>query len=169
MQIRDLVLSDTQDLLAFELENRDWFEQFVTPRGDNFYTLVGAQDHIRAYLIAKQQQRFHGCVVLNDAGKIIARANLREINMKRHAAEVGYRVGQAHTGQGVASAATRYLIQLAYEEWKIQDLRGFVSVQNPASSRVLEKNGFVKIGFHPRMSLQKQGRFDCIEYRHETA
>jgi len=166
MQIRDLVLADAQDLLAFEVENRNWFEQYVTPRDDRFYTSVGVEDHIRAYLIARQQQRFHGCVVVNDAGKIIARANLREINMKRHSAEVGYRVGQAYTGLGVASEATRYLIQLAYGEWQIQDLRGFVSVQNPASSRVLEKNGFVRIGFHPRMSLQKQGRFDCIEYRH---
>ena len=166
MQILDLVLADTGNLLEFELENRAWFEQFVTPRDPRFYSPVAVQDHIRAYLIAKQQGRFHGCVVLNDQGKIIARANLREMDLKRGEAEVGYRIAHTYTGQGVASAATKHLIMLAYDQWHIKKLSGFVSVENPASARVLEKNGFVKIGLHERLSVVKHGVFDCIEYRH---
>jgi len=166
MQIRDLELSDALDLLEFELKNRDWFEQFITPRGDQFFNPVAVQDHIRAYLMARQQGRFHGCVVLGEAGRIIARANLREINLKRGTAEIGYRVDEAHAGQGVASFATRHLIGLAYTDWGLTQLRGFVSVDNAASARVLEKSGFVKIGLHANLAQLRRGKIDCIEYRH---
>lgn len=166
MQIRDLLLDDTDNLLQFELENRDWFERSVTPRNARFYSPVAVQDHIRAYLLAKQQGRLHGCVVVNEQGKIIARANLRELNLKRGSAEVGYRIGEAYSGKGVASAATRHLIDLAYGEWQINQLGGFVSVENPASARVLEKNDFVQVGLHERLSVTKHGVFDCYEYRH---
>ena len=166
MQIRDLILTDAPNLLAFELENRLWFEQFITPREDRFFTLHAVQDHIRAYLLSKMQSRFHGCVVVDDAGQILARANLREINLKRSSAEIGYRVAERHAGQGIATAATRHLMTLAYDQWQLQQLRGFVSVNNVASARVLEKSGFVKIGLHANLARLRQGTQDCFEYQH---
>jgi len=166
MHIRDLELGDVDNLLAFELENRAWFEQFIAARPDNFFSAAMVQDHIRAYLLSRQQGRFHGRVVVDEQGQIIARANLREINLKRGTAEIGYRVGQAHCGRGVASVATRHLIALAYNEWEIKQLGALVITHNVASSRVLEKNGFVKVALHPRMAAIKSGRFDCFEYRH---
>jgi len=167
MHIRDLQLSDAADLLEFELRNRDWFEQFVSPRGERFYSFVAVQDHIRAYLIAKSQGRFHGCLVLDDDNRIIARANLREINIRRGSAEVGYRVDKDSLGRGAASAATRHLIRLAYHDWQLKQLRGFVSLDNAASARVLQKNGFVQVGVHARMAVLKHGKFDCAEYLHD--
>lgn len=166
MLIRDLALTDAEQLLEFELRNRAWFEQFVAPRGDRFFTVAAVRDHIRAYLIAKQQGRFHGCVVLDNSGVIVARANLREIDVRDASAEIGYRVAQAQTGKGIASAATEFLIRLAYDEWQIKQLRGFVSVDNLASARVLEKNDFVKIAFHERMAQLRNSRSDCYEYLH---
>lgn len=169
MHIRDLALSDVDNLLEFELENRVWFEQFIAARPDNFFSAAMVRDHIRAYLLSRQQGKFHGCVVVDESGKIIARANLREINLKRATAEIGYRVGQAYCGRGVASSATRYLIGLAYNEWKIKQLGALVITHNIASARVLEKNGFVKVALHTRMAAIKSGRFDCFEYRHVHA
>ena len=166
MQIRDLALSDAEQLLDFESRNRDWFERFIMPRPDQFFTRVAVQDHIRAYLLARQQGRFHGCVVTDESGHLIARANLREINLKRGTAEIGYRVDEAHAGQGVASFATGHLIRLAYADWGLTQLRGFVGVDNAASARVLEKNGFVKIGLHANLARLRRGNFDCFEYQH---
>lgn len=166
MQIRNLELGDVDNLLRFELDNRDWFEKTISSRGDYFYSTSAVQDHIRAYLIAKQQNRFHACVVMDDHGLIVARANLREINIKKGIAEVGYRIAQEHTGRGIASAATRHLMMLAYTHWKLKQLSGFVSVNNPASARVLEKNGFIKTSRHARLAVLKQGTFDCDEYLH---
>jgi ribosomal-protein-alanine N-acetyltransferase len=169
MLIRDLVLSDAENLLEFELSNREWFERFVSPRGERFYTVAAVRDHIRAYLISKQQGRFHGCLVLDENGVIVARANLREIDRADASAEVGYRVGQSQVGKGIATLATRHLIRLAYEEWQIRQLRGFVSVTNPASARVLEKSGFVRVAHHTLMAQLRSGRSDCYEYLHNPA
>ena len=166
MYIRDLEMGDADNLLEFELENRVWFEEFMTARPKGFYGLAAVREHIRAHLIARQRGRFHGCVVLGEEGKIIARANLREIVLSQGIADVGYRVGQAHVGRGVASAATRYLMALAYEEWRLKQLRAYVIVDNVASCRVLEKNGFVKIGIHADSAKTRHGTFDCFVYHH---
>lgn len=169
MHIRDLALSDVDQLLRFELENRLFFEQYMMPRGVRFFSLAAVQDHIRAYLLARGQGRFHGCVVVDAKGSIVARANLREINQKRGTAEIGYRVAQSHAGQGIASNATRHLIRLAYEDWHLQTLSGFVIVDNLASARVLEKNSFVRTALHRNMVKIKRGVVDCIEYLHVPA
>lgn len=169
MHIRDLEIGDVDNLLAFELENRAWFERFITPRPDNFYAAAAVHEHIRAHVIAKQRGRFHGCVVLGEGGQIIARANLREIILKHGLADIGYRVAKAHAGAGVATEATRHLMALAYDEWHLKQLRGFAIVSNIASCRVLEKNGFIKVGIHANSAKLRHGIFDCYEYRHEPS
>lgn len=169
MHIRDLQLSDVDQLLRFELENRIFFEQFMMPRGAQFFCPAAVHEHIRAYLVARAQGRFHGCVVEDAQGVIVARANLREINRKRGTAEIGYRVAQSHAGRGIASSAARHLIQLAYQDWQLKILRGYVIIDNLASARVLEKNNFVRTALHRNMVKIKRGVVDCIEYMHVPA
>lgn len=166
MRIRNLNLSDAARLLQFEFENRAWFEQQINPRPASFFKETAVQDHIRGYLNAQQQGRFHACVVTDDDEQIIGRANLRDIDLKRSTAEIGYRIALSHSGQGIATAATQHLLKLAYSEWKLRQVSGFVSIMNPASARVLVKSGFVETGLHPRLVVLKHGTFDCIEYRH---
>ncbi len=166
MPIRDLLLSDSAALLRFELENRAWFEQQIAPRPEYFFSLVAVEDHIRSFINARAQGRFHACVLTDETGQIIGRANLRDIDKKHGTAEVGYRIAESHAGQGLASSATRHLLKLAYTDWQLQQVSGFVSIANPASARVLVKNAFTKIGLHPRLCVLRHGTFDCIEYRH---
>lgn len=166
MQIRDLTILDAAELLRFELANRDWFEQHIAPRPDNFFNLIAVQDHIRGYLNARQQKLFHACVITDNANNIVGRANLREINLKLGSAEIGYRIAQASSGQGIASMATQHLLKLAYDDWQLTQINAYVTTANAASSRVLIKNGFQEIGRHPRTTKLRHGTFDCIEYRH---
>ena len=46
-----LDLKDSQQLLDFEQQNRDWFEQFIPPREDNFYSSEGVVSHIQEFLL----------------------------------------------------------------------------------------------------------------------
>ena len=76
---------------------------------------------------------------------------------RAHAAELGYWLGRRHWGQG---RMTR--IVAAYLDWAVPAL-GLARVEatvlegNPASMRVLEKNGFLREGIR-RSALRKQGR-----------
>lgn len=67
-------------MLAFELDNRDWFEQHVAARAPAFYTPAGVATHIQEYLDAHDHGVLLPCVLLDDDGAIVGRANLRHID-----------------------------------------------------------------------------------------
>jgi RimJ/RimL family protein N-acetyltransferase len=60
--------------------------------------------------------------------------------------EIGYGVAESCYGKGYASAAVAHVIQIAAADPKINRLTAETAVSNPASGRVLEKNGFTSTG-----------------------
>ncbi|NRR32984.1 GNAT family N-acetyltransferase [Oxalobacteraceae bacterium] len=143
MIIATLRQQDLLPLLAFELENRAWFEQSVEARAPDFYTADGVAAHIADYLAALRAGTMHPCLLLDEHGAILGRSNLRDINADRHSAEIGYRLGQRHTGQGLATIALDKMKQLARQQWQLEELNAYITMQNIASSRVVLKSGFV--------------------------
>jgi predicted acetyltransferase len=61
-------------------------------------------------------------------------------------AEIGYGVAATRRGQGFATAAMAALIHLAREDRNLAGFTAETSAKNPASQRVLEKNGFCSTG-----------------------
>jgi RimJ/RimL family protein N-acetyltransferase len=61
--------------------------------------------------------------------------------------ELGYGVVPSRRGLGYAPEATRALTEHAYTAPEVKTVFANVEVGNPASVRVLEKAGFVSIGF----------------------
>jgi ribosomal-protein-alanine N-acetyltransferase len=167
MHIRTLQAGDADALLAFEAANRRWFEQHVEARAPEFYTRPGVALHIAAYLDDYKHGRLHPCVLLDDAGAIIGRANLRHIDAVAGNAEVGYRIAADQVGRGLASAALRHLKQLALNEYGLKRLQAWVSPENIASARVLEKHGFQRIAAMPsqdvivNQSLRQSLLYEC--------
>jgi len=155
IHIRTLQPNDASALLEFELENRDWFERFVYPRGDTFYSLDGVACHIDDCLKAFAAERMHPCLILEGSGRIIGRGNLKDIDTAAGTTEIGYRIAQAYVGRGIASYALHHLMRLAYDQLQLQCLVAIVRAANPASSRVLEKAGFVQKGEVDGQSLDR--------------
>ncbi len=153
MHIRTLQAADADALLTFELANRQWFEQHVEARAPAFYTQPGVALHIAVYLDDFKHGRLHPCVLLDDAGAIIGRANLRGIDQAGGVAEVGYRIGHDQVGRGLASAALRHLMQLAVNEYGLKKLQAWVSPENLASARVIEKCGFHRVDGMPSQGV----------------
>lgn len=137
-------LDDAANLLEFEQSNRVWFESQIEPRATDFYSISGVENHIMDLLSEHKNSRMHPCLILNQHGQILGRANLKDIRLRDRCAEVGYRIGQPYLGLGLATAALSYLIQLARTEWQFDRLHAFVAEGNAASTHVLEKAGFVK-------------------------
>jgi ribosomal-protein-alanine N-acetyltransferase len=167
MQIRNLHISDGPALLAFERSNRTWFEQLIPPRPEATFSASGMLAHIRQYLDDQQRGILHPCVLLGVDGKIVGRANLRAIDRAGRTAEIGYRIAHAHIGAGLASAAVVHLKQLAQVEWHLTRLTAYVTTDNLASARVLQKSGFTRTGqFFPGMTVLKDKVLDCFQYEH---
>jgi RimJ/RimL family protein N-acetyltransferase len=75
----------------------------------------------------------------------------------RRSAEIGYWLGEPFWGRGIATEALRGMTAYAFESFDICRLEAGVFDWNPASMRVLEKNGYVLEG-RARRSVVKDGR-----------
>ncbi|URM30785.1 GNAT family N-acetyltransferase [Pseudomonas frederiksbergensis] len=143
VRIRTLQNTDAEALLAFELNNREWFERFIDARDAAFYSLQGVTDHIAAYLSGFTAGTWHPFVLEEAGGTIVGRANLKSIDMSERSAEVGYRIAQSACGRGLATLAVRHLIQEAQLHWSLKLLVANVYAANIGSAKVLERCGFL--------------------------
>ena len=127
-------------LLVFERENRAYFTRTVPDRGDAFFTAAGFAARLQALLGEQHARvcRFH--VVLGEDGELIGRVNL--MDLVGGTAELGYRVGEQAAGRGVATAAVAQVCRLAATDYGLTSLTARTTLDNPASMRVLTRNGF---------------------------
>jgi ribosomal-protein-alanine N-acetyltransferase len=75
----------------------------------------------------------------------------------RRSAEIGYWLGEAHWGRGIATEAVNTFSEYAFDAYDLVRLWASVFETNPASCRVLEKAGYVYEG-RLRRSVLKAGR-----------
>src|SRR5437870_345035 len=137
-----LRLDHAPALLAFERENRAYFAASVPDRGDEFFAEF---DTRYAQLLAWQAagtDYLH--LLVAEGSEVVGRVNLTEV--VDGTAELGYRIAQKAAGQGLATAAVRKVRELAATEYGLTRLRARVTLNNPASRKVLEHNGFVAGG-----------------------
>jgi len=129
-------------VLAFERTNREYFAAWIPDRGDEYFANFTAR---HAALLAEQIAgtcRFH--VLVTDAGEVAGRVNL--VDLENGSAELGYRIAEKWTGQGLATAAVRVVIGLAAAEYELTMLRAGTSDRNLASQAVLTRAGFRPVG-----------------------
>ena len=129
-------------LLEFEQRNRAYFAASVPDRGDEYFAEF---DERHAQLLASQAagtDYFH--VLVAEDGEVVGRVNLFEV--ADGSAELGYRIAQQAAGQGLATSAVREMCEFAAAQYGLTTLRARVTMDNPASSKVLERNGFVAVG-----------------------
>jgi [ribosomal protein S5]-alanine N-acetyltransferase len=129
-------------LLAFERENRAYFAASIPDRGDEFFAEFDARfEHLLEWQAAGTDY-FH--VLMTEDGNITGRVNLIEV--ADGSAELGYRIAEKYAGQGLATSAVREVLELAAEKYGLTLVRAKVTIDNPASRTVLERNGFVAAG-----------------------
>ncbi|MFZ6644955.1 GNAT family N-acetyltransferase [Undibacterium sp. TJN25] len=164
MQLKLLQQNDAGPLLQFETANRAWFEQFIETRGVWFYTPEGMRAHIADFMEKHAAGRLYPYLVLDEAGSIIGRVNLRDVECAAGTARLGYRVGTDYAGCGITSAAVLQVLDIARSQLGLKRIIAHVSVENPASARVLEKNGFTWTGIREAVALVQGREQQCHEY-----
>ena len=85
-------------------------------------------------------------------------------DVSRRSAEIGYWLGEAYWGRGIATDAVRAVTTHIFATFDICRIYATVFESNPASARVLEKAGFVYEG-RMRQAVTKNGhRLDALMY-----
>jgi len=130
--------------------SRDSLAPWEPARGDDYFT-AGVQRTVIADALARHEQGTalpH--VILVGSGRVAGRITLNGIvRGPFQSCSMGYWVNAADTGHGLATAAVRDIIQVAFEELRLHRIQAETLLHNARSQRVLERNGFVRFGMAP--------------------
>jgi ribosomal-protein-alanine N-acetyltransferase len=145
--IRPIELGDAADLAALCVRNRELLRPFEPDRDERFFTVEGQRERAAQALEEARAGRQFRFVILDDEAQIAGTIGLEYvIRGASQSATVGYWVDRARNGRGLASAAVAEVVELAATDFGLHRLQAPVRVDNLASQRVLEKNGFERIG-----------------------
>ncbi|WP_249872648.1 GNAT family N-acetyltransferase [Oceanobacillus saliphilus] len=139
--IKKLQEEEFEKLFEFELENRAYFEEMVPSRGDDYYNLETFKQRNKALMDEQNQGVSYFYLINNQEGIILGRMNLVDIEKSQGLGHIGYRVGKAYTGKGIANIALNLLLETT-TVLGIRQISAKTTTNNIASQKVLEKNGF---------------------------
>ena len=167
MRATRLVTLDDVPALAEVLRvSRDFLAPWDPIRDDDYFTVGGQLTVIRNALAQHEQGSALPHVILDDSGRVVGRITLNGIvRGPFQSCSVGYWVSVTHTGRGLATAAVRDIVGVAFGELNLHRVQAETLLHNVRSQRVLEHNGFVRIGMAPAY-LNIAGRWqDHILYQ----
>ncbi|MFE7278508.1 GNAT family N-acetyltransferase [Streptomyces sp. NPDC057623] len=139
VKLERLRADHAEALLAFELENREYFARSISDRGDAYFAEFDALLQDRLAEQAAGVCHFH--LVTDGEGTLLGRVNL--VDVEDGSAELGYRVGERAAGRGVATAAVAQVCRVAGAAYGLTSLVAVTTLDNLASRAVLGRNSFV--------------------------
>lgn len=140
ISVRLLSIADTAEVFQFEQDNRTWFEQWVPLRSDKYQHIDTLHKLHSDFIAEAAVGSAYMHLVLNTKGEIIGRINL--MHVENGSADLGYRIAQNATGQGVASKAVALIKTMARDSYALSQINASCLISNPASKAVLLRNGF---------------------------
>ncbi|MBO1580639.1 GNAT family N-acetyltransferase [Bacillus sp. XF8] len=139
--IEKLKEQDAEELFAFECYNRTFFEKTVPSRGDDYYVYETFQCKHETLLKEQKEGISSFYLIRNMEKTIVGRINLVDIEKDKQLGYLGYRVGEAFIGKGIATKAVQLLLNQAVNN-QITEIHAKTTNNNIASQIVLEKSGF---------------------------
>ncbi|MBN3857114.1 GNAT family N-acetyltransferase [Paraburkholderia sp. Ac-20340] len=164
LTLRPPALTDAEALLAFEIDNRAYFEHWINARSASYYHLTAVRESIELAQDDRENDRAYQYLVCFD-NAIVGRINLVSVTRPYfNKATLGYRIGEGFAGKGHASQALRLAVEIAAAELHLSRIEAIVRPQNVGSTRVLERNGFVAFG-QARRSMYLHGEWhDLVHF-----
>ena len=151
MPVTRLVTQDDAQVLAELLQvNRDFLAPWEPIRDEGHYTVAGQRITITSALERFRQGITVPHVILDEEDRIVGRITLNDIVRGPFlSCHLGYWLSAAANGRGLATAAVRDMIRVAFEEQGLHRIEAGTLLHNVRSQRVLERNGFVRFGVAP--------------------
>jgi len=146
-----LVTLDDAPVLAELLRvNHDFLAPWEPIRDDDSFTVEGQRTAIRSALERHRQGITMPSVILDESGRVVGRVTLNDIVRGAfQSCHLGYWLSAAANGRGLATAAVRDMIRLAFEDLGLHRIEAGTLLHNVRSQRVLERTGFVRFGVAP--------------------
>jgi ribosomal-protein-alanine N-acetyltransferase len=106
-------------------------------------------------------------IVLKESGKLVGHCAIFSVDARGSRsgrAEVGYAVNPAYRGPGIAPEALRAVIDLGFGRLGLNRIAALAMLDNPASTRVMEKAGMRYEGILREYMLIKGRHHDLMSY-----
>ena len=143
--IRLLTAADAPVLAELLRANREFLAPWDPVRSDAYFTEAGQRQTIQAALNAHDQP-----FLIESDGRPVGRMTLSDIiRGPFQSCHLGYWVSRAENGRGVATAAVAAVARVAFGELGLHRIQAGTLLHNAASQRVLQRNGFTRIGVAP--------------------
>jgi len=163
---RMITLDDVPALAELYRANRDFLAPFEPVRDDDYYSAEGQLAVVQEALERSEQGAILPHVILDEDGHMVGRITLNGIVRGAfQSCSIGYWLAADVTGRGLATAAVRDIIRVAFDDLGLHRIQGETLLDNVASQRVLERTGFVRFGIAATY-LNIAGRWqDCAIYQ----
>jgi [ribosomal protein S5]-alanine N-acetyltransferase len=144
--IRPVQIEDAEELAELYRINQEHLVPFVEIRDESFFTPKGQRARIRRAIDAAAANESWRFVIVDD-GELAGTIGVTNvIRGPMQGAKVGYWVAHGRDGKGLATRAVAEVATFAFERAGLHRLEAWTLVDNHASRRVLEKNGFTQFG-----------------------
>lgn len=144
--IRPVRPEHANELAALYAANRDFLAPFEPVRPPEFFTAAGQRDRLARQLA----DGTHPFAIL-DGGEIAGTISLFHIVRESlESGTIGYWIDKRRNGRGLATGAVGEILSYAFGELALHRVEAGTLVDNLPSQRVLEKNGFERIGLARR-------------------
>ena len=146
MTLRPVRPEDGEELAALYAANRDFLAPYEPVRPPEFFTADGQRDRLARQLADDT----HPFAILDD-DEIAGTINLFHIVRESlQSGTIGYWVDGRRNGRGLATGAIGEILSYAFGDLELHRVEAATLVDNVSSQRVLEKNGFERIGLARR-------------------
>jgi ribosomal-protein-alanine N-acetyltransferase len=158
-EVRSWIAGDVPALVVHANNRNIWIN--LRDRFPHPYTKSDARAFIREACRAEPESNF---AIAVDGAAIGGIGFQLQSDVDRVSAEIGYWVGEAHWGRGIATEALVAVTQHAVERHGLTRLFALPFAHNATSCRVLEKAGYVREGYLRRSAIKDGLVLDQIQY-----
>jgi ribosomal-protein-alanine N-acetyltransferase len=147
---RLITLEDAAALAELLRVNREFLAPWNPAQPDGYATADAQRAAIGELLGRYEQGAALPHVILDSAGGVAGRITLSGIvRGSFQSCAMGFWLSEARNGRGLASAAVAEIISVAFGELGLHRIQAETLLHNTRSQRVLERNGFARIGMAP--------------------
>ncbi len=146
--VRTFQEKDAQSLMGLVSRNKYFWSTYEPLQRPEYYTVDAQYKKIQEslYLMNSKREYTFGIYELG-TNNLIGHISLYAIKrLPYSSAFVGYAMDEIYVGKGIVSEAVELVVQFAFEQIGLHRVEAYVSTENNASIRVLEKSGFQREG-----------------------
>ena len=146
IKIQVLTPGDAEEMLEFNLRNRNFLKYFEPSRDEKFYTL----DSQKRILTESYKQFLNGKAVnlgIYKKNTIIGKIRISNIVMGVFKnAFIGYSMDEKEQNKGYMKEAVKLVLNYAFDELELHRIEATTLIDNQKSQRVLKSCGFKELG-----------------------